>query len=324
MNIQTINFKELSFVNVSDPKDFEMKYLLNSYDFDPLNLEDYTHKTQIPKIENYKKYDLLVLRFPLFTEHVPKNSHLYGVKIPMFPSTSTKRRRIMSSYVNFFISKDHVVVLHSAELPQINKIFNYCQKSIHNRSEYMSRGSAYLAYRIIDALVDDCFPVINEITSTIEKVDDELERKQSQKTLEEISATRRNLVVFHTMIKPTLPLFSEMEQGKHKEFNQMQPYWGNILDHLQKILDRVEDNQELIEGITESNESLISSQSNQIIKVLTIFSAVILPLNLLASLYGMNLDLPFVNEAFIFWKIVLVMIGMTILMLLGFMVKKWI
>lgn len=323
MNIQTVVFQGLSFINVAKPADFEMKYLKNTYYFDSLNLDDYSRRTQIPKIENHRKYDLVVLRFPLFSEDVPQNSHQYGVHMPSF-YTHAKRRRLVSSYVNFFISKEYVIVLHAGDLPQINHIFSLCQKTLHNRTEYMSQGAVFLAYKIIDALVDDSFPQINEITAAIDKIDKDLASKQSQKTLEDISATRRNLVVFHTMIKPILPLFKELEEGKHIELNgAMQPFWGNILDHLRKIVDRIEDNQELIEGIFESNESLLSSHSNQIIKVLTIFSAIILPLNLFASIYGMNMSLPFANDPFIFWKIILVMIFTTFGMFAVFAFKKW-
>ncbi len=323
MNIQTVSFQGLSFINVANPTDFEIKYLKNTYYFNSLNLDDYIHKTQIPKIENHKRYNLLVLRFPLFSETVPQNSHQYGIHIPTF-YTRAKKKRLVSSYVNFFISKEYVVVLHADDLPQISRIFSLCQKTLHNRTEYMSQGSVFLTYKIIDALVDDSFPAINQITSAIDKIDKDLENKQSQKTLEDISATRRNLVVFHTMIKPILPLFVSLEEGKHNDLNgTMQPFWGNILDHLRKIMDRVEDNQELIEGISESNESLLSSHSNQIIKVLTIFSAIILPLNLLASMYGMNLNLPFADDPFFFWKLMLVMIFTTMTMLVVFVYKKW-
>lgn len=291
MNVQVVNFQGLSFINVAKPTDFEMKFLRNTYDFNPLDLEDLMHRTQIPKIANHKKYDLLVLRFPLFSENPPQNLHQYGVHLPAFV-TRSKKRRLLSSYVNIFVSKEYVVIVHDGTLPQIDLIFGLCQKTLRNRTEYMGNGSVFLTYKIIDALVDDCFPVINDITNTIDKIDKDLEDKQSQKTLEDISATRRNLVVFHTMIKPILPLFIELRENKHKELNgTMRPFWSNILDHLQKILDRVEDNQELIEGISESNESLLSAHSNKIIKVLTIFSAIILPLNLLASVYGMNLTL---------------------------------
>lgn len=323
MNVQTVVFQGLSFINVAKPTDFEMKYLKNTYYFNPLNLKDYVHRTQIPKIENHKKYDLIVLRFPLFSENVPQNSHQYGVHLPTF-HVPNKKRRLMSSYVNFFVSKEYVIVLHGGELPQIDHIFNLCQKTLHNRTEYMGKGSIFLVYKIIDALVDDCFPVINEITATIDKIDTELEDRQSQKTLESISTTRRNLVVFHTMIKPILPLFAELKQGKYTQMNGiMQSFWGNILDHLQKILDRVEDNQELIEGISESNESLLFSHSNQIIKVLTIFSAVILPLTLLASIFGMNVALPFATDPLIFWKLMALMATGGLAMLIVLRFKQW-
>lgn len=333
MNIQSVVFQGLSFVNVSKPTDFEMKHLKNNYYFNPLDLEDYVHRTQIPKIENHKRYDLLVLRFPLFTENVPQNSHQYGVvHLPTFHMYA-KKRRLLSSYVNFFIAKDYVVVLHDGTLPQINRIFSLCQKTLHNRTEYMSKGSVFLTYKIIDALVDDCFPPINELTSTIDKIDKELENKQSQKTLEETSTTRRNLVVFHTMIKPILPLFASLEEGKHKDLNgTMQPFWGNILDHLQKIMDRIEDNQELIEGIAESSEFLLRSKTNQIMATLTVMFTLTIPATVIGTFYGMNILLPggiqdgswdFLGSYTTLIIVIILSAIPILLMLLYFRYKKW-
>lgn len=333
MNIQSVNFQGLSLINVAKPTDFEMKFLKNNYGFDTLNLEDYLHKAQIPKIENYKNYDLIILRFPLFSENVPQNSHQYGI-YPSTHYTHSAKRRLSSSYVNFLVSKEYLVVLHDGILPQIEHIFTLCQKTLHSRAEYMSKGSVFLAYKIIDALVDDCFPAINEITATIDRIDKDLENKQSQKTLEEISATRRNLVVFHTMIKPVLPLFSQLEEGKHKELNStMQPFWGNILDHLRKILDRIEDNQELIEGISESSEFLLRSKTNQIMATLTIMFTLTIPATVIGTYYGMNIVLPGgINEdkTWYFWGpyttfiiIAILSVIPLILMILYFKHKKW-
>lgn len=333
MNVQTVSFQNLSFVNVSKPTDFEMKYLKNTYYFNPLNLEDYVHKTQIPKIENHKKYDLIVLRFPLFSENPPSDSHQYGVHLPTF-HTTVKKRRLISSYVNFFVSKEYIIVLHAGELPQIDHIFSLCQKTLHSRTEYMSQGSVFLTYKIIDALVDDCFPVINELTATIDRVDKELEEKQSQKTLEEVSTTRRNLVVFHTMIKPIVPLFNQLKEGMHKDLNgAMQQFWGNILDHLQKILDRVEDNQELLNGISESSEFLLRSKTNQIMATLTIVFTLTIPATVFGTYYGMNIVLPGginENKTWYFWGhyttfyiILILSIIPLLLMLLYFKHKKW-
>ncbi len=324
MNVQTVSFQGLSFINVTKPTDFEMKYLKNTYYFNPLNLEDYVHRTQIPKIENHKKYALIVLRFPIFSENVPQNSHQYGVHLPTFHE-SNKKRRLMSSYVNLFVSKEYIVVLHAGELPQIDHIFNLCQKTLHNRTEYMSQGSVFLAYEIIDALVDDCFPVINELTATIDKIDKDLEYKQSQKILEDISATRRNLVVFHTMIKPILPLFSQLEEGKHTDLNgPMQPFWGNALDHLKKIMDRIEDNQELIEGISKSNESLLSSRNNEIVKFLTVITSIAFPFVIINNLYSMNIiGLPFAQQQGIVWILFGIIFVSGLIMIFFFKLRNW-
>ncbi len=324
MNVQTVSFQGLSFINVTKPTDFEMKYLKNTYYFNPLNLEDYAHRTQIPKIENHKKYDLLVLRFPIFSENGPQNSHQYGVHLPAF-HVPNKKRRLVSSYVNFYVSKEYIVILHDGTLPQIDRIFTICQKTLHNRTEYMSQGSVFLTYKIIDALVDDCFPVINELTSTIDRIDKDLENKQSQKTLEDISATRRNLVVFHTMIKPILPLFSELEEGKHKELNgPMQAFWGNALDHLRKIMDRLEDNQELIEGISKSNESLLSSRNNEIVKFLTVITSIAFPFVIINNLYSMNIvGLPLAQQPGIVWILFGIIFVSGLIMMFFFKLRNW-
>jgi len=324
MNVQVVNFQDLYFVNVTKPTDFEMKFLRNTYDFDPLNLDDYMHRVQIPKIENHKKYDLLVFRFPVFSETAPSNPSLYRAHLPSL-NTPSKKRRLASGYVDFFISKEQVVVLHEGILPQIDHIFSLCQKTLHGRTEYMGKGSVFLVYKIIDALVDDCFPTINEITSTIDRVDKELEEKQSTKTLEEISTIRRNLVVFHTMVKPIVPLLKELKEGKHQGLNgPMQPLWGNVLDHVQKILDRVEDNQELIEGISESNESFIMTQTNLIIKVLTAVTVIILPLQVLGGFYGMNVEnLPFTKGPWTLEIHIGMILAVVIPLVVIFKIKHW-
>jgi magnesium transporter len=344
VNIQTVNFNGLSFVNAANPHELEIKDLKRNFGFSPLDLEDYVHRTQIPKIEAFKDYSLIVLDFPFFKQngsHVNSNgkertdrttlSRLLNIphatlsSIPIFQMSLPKQGRIITSHVNLFIGNGYVVVLHEGVLSPINEIFSLCQKTLHNRSKFMGQGTVFLAYKIIDALVDACFPVINELIIMIEKVDQELENKKTQIALEEISITRRNIVFFQTMIKSSMPLFKQLEERKHKTLNDnMVPYWSNILDHLMKMAHRLEDSQELIEGIARSNESLLVSRTNEVIKVLTIFSAIILPLNLVASIYGMNIQgLPYAQDpsSFVILLSIMFIIGGS--MLLAFKLKRW-
>ena len=315
MNIQTVNLDNLSFVNVVKPGELEIKYLKNNFGFSPLHLDDYINKTQSPKIEMMKDYSLIVVDFPYASQDShgnpapqQKTEDSKTAKTPIdtilnLPpaalsavspfSATDKKKRIFSSQVDIFIGRDYMVVLHEDVLTPINDIFVNCQKTLQKRKEYMSEGSVFLAYRLIDILVDSCFPFINEVAASIDRIDRELQDRQMQKTLEEISITRRNIVVFQTMIKPIIPLFKQLENGDYKPLNgMMQQYWGNILDHLQKIWDRLEDSRELIEGISSSNESLLTSKTNRILSVLTIIFTYSLPATVIGTFFGMNVLLP--------------------------------
>ncbi|MBI1918973.1 magnesium transporter CorA family protein [Candidatus Microgenomates bacterium] len=344
MNIQTVKLSKTSFIVCTNSQELELKFLKNNFGFSSLHLDDFVNKTQVPKIEEAKNYTLVVLDFPyiyqnsttggksrtngetnLFLEllNLPQAS-LSRVPLPKFSSES-KGKRIVSSQVDFFIGPDFLVVLHDGMLTPINDCFLLCQKTLKKRTELMEKGSSYLFYYLIDHLVDNSFSVINDISLTIDRIDKQLETGHSEKILEEISTTRRNIVVYHTMTKPMIPLFRGLEEGKHRQLNdELTPLWGNILDHLQKIWDRLEDNRELIEGISESNESLLSSKTNRIITILTIFSAILLPLNLLASIYGMNVQgLPFANTPTAFITVMLLMSAVGIILLFLFKSRRW-
>jgi magnesium transporter len=347
MNIQTVTFNKISFLNVANPHELEIKDLKRNFGFNPLDLEDYIHRTQIPTVKVYKDHSLIVLDFPFFKQNGNNSSpngsngkektekhsianllnipHAALSSIPLFHFTDVKTRRILTSHVNLFIGKDYLVVLHEGVLTPISHIFSQCQKTLHSRDHFIGQGSVFLAYKIIDALVDACFPVVNELIVMIEKIDRELENKKTQMALEEISITRRNTVFFQTMIKPILPLFRQLEEGRFETLNKnMTFYWRNVNDHLKKIAHRLEDSKELIEGISESNESLIASKTNEVIKVLTIFSTIILPLNLVASIYGMNIvGLPLAKDQFSFVVLLFLMITISTIMLLIFKARQW-
>lgn len=320
MNLHTVSYNNTSFINIHNPGSLELQYLHQDYGFSQLDLDDFVNKVQIPKVEIFKKYALVVLDFPVYQTQKTNSTSPF----PLQPAT--KKKRISNTQIYFFIGKDYLVVLHENLLSPINDIFSECQKTLRNRNEYMGQGPVFLAYRIIDALVDECFPIMNELSSTIEKIDKQLEEKDSQDIIEEISTTRRNIVYFQTMIKPIIPLFKQLEEGKFKELNGfLKPYWSNVLDHLQKVWNRLEDNRELIEGIAVSNESLLTYRTNEIVKFLTIITSVSFPFIIVNNLYSMNITgLPFAHEPYIVWVLFGVIFISGIAIIAYFMIKRWI
>lgn len=335
MNIATVTHNEFSFVDVHDPQELEVKEMLKEYEFSAQDLDDYLNRKQMSKIEVNEKYTLIVLDFPHLEgthrpkddEHVTNKSVIQKAKeqlpLPSF-SAPIPHKQLRAGHINFFIGKNFLVVLHSDRTPEIDKIFADCQKALHFREEYLSHGPTYLLYRLVDALCDQSLKIVLDISATIEHLDKEMTENRASTIVEEISMTRRNIVVFHTIMKQIMPLFGDLRNNKIPELTGTFIRWNHITNKLQKAFDRIEDNKELINGLAISYESLLTARTNEIIKVLTMFTAILLPLTLLASMYGMNIvGLPYAHDANALWIITDVMVVMALIMIFFFKAKRW-
>lgn len=299
-----------------------------------LHLEDYLHKTQIPKIEVDEDYSLFVMDVPYIQQTktkggasknaIPTNVLSGRMPFPSFPK-SAKRKRINIGEVDFFIGKDYLVVLHDDRTPQIDELFDMCKITSTHRENLMGKGAKYLFYRIADILVDTSFGYVEDLTTTIDYIDRLLEEKSGASLIEDISITRRNIVVFETMIKPLLPIFGDLEKGRYSKLNsEMTDYWSNILDHLQKIWERLEDNKELIAGIATSNESILSNRSNELVKFLTVVTSISFPFVIVNNLYSMNVKgLPYANEPWIVAVLFTVILASGIGIIAYFKYRDW-
>lgn len=341
MNINSITFKNLSFVDVHELGEQEIDHLKKTYGFSPIHLDDYVSRQQIPKIESLSKYILVVLDIPYVSEGNGKhkeNGKSSGttpsiteiitkpLTLPLLLFAHAQKKRIRLGHVNFFIGKNFVVTLHDENSPQVDDIFTKCQKTLRNREKYLSRGPFFLFYTLVDSLVDRTYTVMNEVANSIDEIDLHLlQNYPPLKIVEEISVTRRNLVLFKSMISPALSIFSELHKEKYHDFGDHDvEWWTSISDHLRKIIYRLEGSSDLLEGIGRSHESLLTARTNEIVKVLTMFTAIMLPLTLLTGVYGMNImGLPAADKPEILHALVFIMIGIAVSMGVVFKIRRW-
>mgnify|MGYP001594049694 CR=1 FL=1 len=190
----------------------------------------------------------------------------------------------------------------------------------------METGIPFLFYSLADQLVDYCLTILDKTGKDIENVDNQILTLPNEEVVAKISLIRRNVVLFHTMIKPTIPLFQNLEEGKVQRLNkELTQFWGSLLNHLNRIVDGLDDARELVEGISVSTESVLSLRTNQVIKILTIFSAILFSWTFITGIYGMNIvGLPFAQEPFVFSAILLVMAAIGIVMIIFFKARRWI
>lgn len=275
--IENITLNGLTWLNILNPTEEDFSALVKKYDFHPLDIEDCRSKVQRPKYENYDDYKFLVLQFPVM-----------------------KRRgyRLTIEETDIFWGKDYIITLHSENLSILTDLFNELNKDKEKSSKYFSNGPDYLLYKILNDMVLAIFPLIKKISNEIDYIDTSFEDIKASKLIDRISALRRNIIYLQTSLKPQKGLFLLFEnQFKTQDDVEMDIYWGDLGDSIGKLLDMAEDFQELTEGLYSSIDTLLTYRMNSIMKTLTIFNVIMLPLTFITGFYGMNIRLP-LQESF--------------------------
>ena len=299
---ETIKIGTLKWQHILKPDDDDLKYLRNTYHFHPLDIEDCRSVNQRPKIDIYDDYYFLILHFPSFDS---KNTFLY------------------TNEVKIFWGKDYIITLENTEWT-VSKMFNEAKDQEKRKEEFEVRTSDKLLYRLLERLMTESLLLIRKIGSELEYLHRELFSKRAQKTIGEISITRKNIILLNTLFKPQLRLFHKFETGTIDGFAEdMEDYWGNILDYYQKMWDMTEDYEDLIEGLSKTFDSLQANRINEIMKVLTLVSSILLPLTFITGLYGMNVGLPLQGNPNSFWIVIGSMILIAGGMIALFKSNKW-
>ena len=304
LNLESLTFGDLTWVNIERPTERETEYLAQNYPFHPLDLDDCLSRIQRPKIDEYKEYLFLVFHFPVF---------------------HPEKRVTAPSQVSVFISENYLITLHKGELKPLVKLFKECQIDEESRQENFSQGSGYLLYRIIDRLVDYCLPILSKIGSNIEDVEDDIFADEMPRAIKQISMLRRDIISFRRIIWPMRAVVGSLEP-KVRRFTKvdLSVYFGDMVDHVDKIWDGLDECKEIIEGLNDTHDSLASNRTSEVMRMLTIIATILLPLTLLASIYGMNIPLPFQDSPYSLFGLLAIWVVVVSGMLYFFRRQHWI
>lgn len=303
--IETINFENVKWLHILNPSEDDFHFLLKEYEFHPLDIEDCRSVNQRPKIDEYDDYYFLILHFPFFDK-------------------ANKFVRVKE--VKIFWGKDYIVTIGRSHWV-VKNLFKDLQKKHELGSEELSdivQSSDSLLYNILDRLMVETYTLILRIGTEVDGINYDIFSKKSEKVIEQLSITRKNIISLNTTFKPQVRVFHKFESGGIKGYEEdMEDYWGNILDQYQKMFDLVEDYGELIEGLSHTFDSLQTNKTNEIMRILTFISTIMLPLSVISGIYGMNVNLPFMQEGWVFGVIIAVMLIVVIGFIFYFKKKRW-
>lgn len=303
--IQKIKTKDFSWIDISRCSPEEIKYLEQKFRFHPVHLNDCLSTLQRPKLDITEKYIFMVLLFPIYNR---------------------KTRKVTSSEVDFFINSDYLITVHRGELSPLINFFNSCKISKTRQKKYFSENPSVLIRELLSHLFSYCFPILDTLSLNINGIENHIFQGYEKKMVKEILISKTNIVNFRKIMQAHRIVVSKLLKKSNIFFStgQFKIYFDELLETIDDIWGSLENLKQSIEATEKTNNSLISFQLNDVIKILTTISVIILPITLIANIFGMNLQfMPLANNPFSFWIVILIMVIMFSGLVYYFKKKKW-
>lgn len=300
--IETIKIGRLKWQHLQSPTKEDFDTLENTYHFHELDLEDCQQSNQRSKIDIYDDYYFIILLFPTFDR---------------------QNRFIKSREVKIFWGEDFIITVGKTHWI-VDQVFQEALEQEKKGEDFEIGTSDSILYLILERLMTETIYLLRKVGLELELINRELFNSKAHFTIERLSVTRKNIILLNTVLKPQLRVLNKFESGVVKGYaDNMEDYWGNILDYSNRMWDMTEDYGELIEGLSTTFDSLQANKTNEIMKILTLISSIVLPLTFLTGIYGMNVMLPLADNNLAFWILIGLMVVLIVSMVLFFRRKKW-
>ncbi len=291
------------WVDMECPTDEDERVLLDVFHFHPLTVEDCHENRHYPKIEEFPGYLYFIV---------------HGVRADTSPD------RFNTIELDGFLGSNYVITYHHDSFRSIHNV----KQLLRTSPVLCRRGPAFLCHQILDQIVDYYSPVLDDFDDRIDRLEQEIFtlRQPNNQILSQINELKRSVLRLRRISVKQMDVILRMSRGEFPELipEDMRPFYRDVHDHLTRVVDLAESYRDLISGSLEAYLSVVSNRLNEIMKVLTIFSAIMLPLTFIAGVYGMNFDnMPELHSRYGYYATLIVMIVVAIIMLFFFWWRGW-
>lgn len=304
MHLKEIKTKELRWINISKPEKAEMNFLKKEFGFQKADLDACLDSVQRPRLEEYSGYLFLSINFPVYNKTA---------------------RDVRPTELDLFVGKDFLVTSHQGKLSPLIDLFDTCRRDTNVCASYLANADA-LIHQILSRLLQDSFPIIETIGRDIDRVQGQMFNGNEQVIIRDILSIKRNIVNFRRIMQGHKVMIRRL-RDKQSLFCTgvcLTLYFEKLVDDTKEIWDLLTNYKDTIDAIHETNESLVQFQLNNIMRLLTIISVIMLPAGLVASIFGMNTIFnPVLGSTGDFWILVSAMMAIALTMLVIFRKKKW-
>jgi magnesium transporter len=295
----------LTWIHLDAPDALAAGMLAGRFGWHPLDVEDILSKRQRPKVDDYVEdgYLFTVLHFPVYDSAV---------------------QRLNAAELDVFVGPDYLITLPTVELLPLTRLFQRCEENEAFREQLFSKGSGRLLYEVLDDLFDYCFPILDKIGHKLDSLEDDVFEGRSDEVVRDLSNAKQEIISYRKIIKPERSTLRVLERHIERFLpEELELYFDDIVDAAERIWDMLDNYKEVVEALEDTNESVISHRQNDVLRVLTVITVLLLPLTLITGVFGMNAKFPGFETVWAFWTIFGVMVAALIGMLAFFRSKKW-
>jgi magnesium transporter len=291
----------LLWIDMEDVMDEDAEVLSNVFGFHPLAVADCISKNiHPPKIDDFDDYLFIIVH--------GINYHI-GSEV------------VETTELAFFLGKNYVVTSHDVPMRSVSSMLDRVRKD----GRPMRRGADFLAHDIVDALVDNIMPTIEEMDEKNDQLEDEALHEPKRETLMSIMQLKRSILALTRVILPQREIMNGLSRGDYPFISERaQIYYRNIYDHLVRIEMLTLGLRDMAESVLSTYLSSVSNRMNEVMKVLTLIATIFIPLTFIAGIYGMNFaNMPELEWKYGYFGILIVMAAIGISLAFYFRRRRW-
>ena len=290
------------WVDLDRPTPEESRILTDVFHFHDLAVEDALSESHHPKIESYGDFLYLILHGIDFNA----SEHCFRTKD-----------------IDFFLGAQYLVTVHPGVSRSIGKVGAICTRN----DRVLGEGPGVLLHRIIDTMVDNYRPEVDKLQERLDTLEEEVFDRPDTQLARQILDFKKDVASLRQVVMPQRDAIGRLARREFPMIDEQLAYrFRDVHDHLVRLSDEAMFFQDRITGILDAHLSAVSNQLNQVMKVLTVFTTLAMPLAVLTGVYGMNVPLPHFpgGEEAQFWWVMAMMFGISGVMLVFFRSKDWI
>ncbi len=303
--MKTIEHNKLTWIDIENPTSEDVLFLKEKFELHPLVLSEFTSPSQRPRAEEFDNCLYIVLHLPLFNQ---------------------KTKVGYSGELDIVITKDHVITSHATENIPIKSIIKELNENSAFKERAFSQTAGFLFYSIMERLLSASFPKLDHVNEKIIDIEEGIFMGYEKEMVKSISIIKRDILNFRRSIKPQRSILESLVQKKYQLLeDELNEYFQELIGINIRAWNALENTQEVIESLEETNSALLSHKINEAMRLLTAVSLITFTLSVITGIFSM---IPFsgfkgAESQFIFWIIIGVMAIITITALTLFRKKRW-